>query len=161
MGGGGGGGFQHWVVFGTPNFLSVDSSTDTRPCCWGCCAEPGLLVIPYFKSHTNMSKVSLDLQATEGLGFLIHVVVHLSWLIHEKEPTWLNLGLLRAEVFTQQPEHPEQACLEEWGTKAWAKGGLDLEADTLTGRLKQIVLGSKHIVLLLLACVLPRGICSL
>lgn len=60
-----------------------------------------------------MSKVSLDLQATEGLGFLIHVVVHLSWLIHEKEPTWLNLGLLRAEVFTQQPEHPEQACLEE------------------------------------------------
>lgn len=75
------------------------------------------------------------------------MAAHLSWLIREKEPTWLTLGLLRAEVFTQQPEHPEQVCLEEWGTNVWAKGGLDSEAGRLTGRLKQIVLGSKHIVL--------------
>lgn len=106
-------GFFYQIIFSTPNFLSIDNSTDTHLCCWGDRAEAGLLVTPHFKSHTNTSKVSLDLQGTVGLGFLIHMAAHLSWLIHEKEPTWLNLGLLRAEVFIQQPEHPEQVCLEE------------------------------------------------
>lgn len=154
-------GFFDQIIFSTLNFPSVDNGTDTDFCCWGHHAEPGLLVIPHFKSHTNTSKVSLDLQGTVGSSFLIHMAVCLSRLIHEQEPTWLNLRLLRAEVFSQQPEHPERVCLEERGTNAWAKAGLDLEADRLTGRLKQIVLGSKHIVPLLLPCVLPRGICSL
>lgn len=53
---------------------------------------------------------------------------------HEEEPMWLSLWVWRAEVFAQQPEHPEQACLEEWGTNVWAKGGLGLEAQTETDR---------------------------
>jgi len=36
----------------------------------------------------------------------------------ERAQSRLNLGLRRAEVFTQQPEHPEQAGLEEGGTNA-------------------------------------------
>lgn len=59
-------GFFYQILFSTPNFLSVDNSADSHLCRWGPCAEPGLLLIPRFKSHTNTSKVSLDLQGTVG-----------------------------------------------------------------------------------------------
>lgn len=59
----------------------------------------------------------------------------LTWLHTCHALSWegahvVNLWVWRAEVFTQQPAHPEQACLEEWGTNVWAKGGLDLKAQT-------------------------------
>lgn len=60
---------------------------------------------------------------------LAHMAAHLSWLVMRRS-MWLNVWVWRAEVFTQQPEHPEQGCLEEWGTNVWAKGGLGLEAQT-------------------------------
>lgn len=157
-------GFFYQIIFSTPNFLSVDNSADSHLCRWGPCAEPGLLLIPRFKSHTNTSKVSLDLPGTVGSSVLVRMAVRFSWLIHEKEPPWVHPGRRRAEVFPQQPEPPERGVLGGTRYKRVSErggGGLDLEADRLTGRLKQIVLGSKHIVPLLLACVLPRGICSL
>lgn len=104
---------QHWY---TPLLL-------------GYCAEPGLLGFPHVTSHTNRSRVPVCVRSAVGLGSRSRGCT-LVMAYHEKELMWLNLWVWGAEVFTQQPAHPEQACLEEWGTNVWAKGGLDLEAQT-------------------------------
>lgn len=91
---------------------------------------------------------------------LAHMAAHLSWLVMRRS----SCGWIR-ECEEQRCSHSSLNILSKpaWRNEAQMcerKGGW-VWRHRLTGRLKQIVLGSKHIVPLLLACVLPRGICSL